>query len=140
MIEDYWDSLDWFCQADINCIFIIPDDWDEVCTSVDGVPLSIDTFTLRCANGWKGYDYNLDMKVENYSDCVAQSCGKDDMKEIVNGTQNNYAFMKRFLLSEGIDCYDVDEGTQLTTGSVFGITAIVILFFLLLVVCMKYIC
>eukprot|EP00550_Attheya_septentrionalis_P004565 CAMPEP_0198287778 /NCGR_PEP_ID=MMETSP1449-20131203/6484_1 /TAXON_ID=420275 /ORGANISM="Attheya septentrionalis, Strain CCMP2084" /LENGTH=221 /DNA_ID=CAMNT_0043985795 /DNA_START=91 /DNA_END=756 /DNA_ORIENTATION=+ len=139
-VEDYWDSVLWVCKADIDCILII-DDWDEVCTSVDGLPLSVDTFTLRCTDtSQKGYKYNLNMQVENYSDCVAQSCGDDDIEEIVNGTQNNYEFIKRFLMSEDIDCYNVDERNQLSTGGVFGLIIFVLLVFFLVLVCMKYMC
>eukprot|EP00978_Attheya_sp_CCMP212_P039858 scaffold211356_cov33-Attheya_sp.AAC.1 len=79
----------------------------------------MDTFSLECSFLNKTLEgITVGMTIENYSECVAQSC-EDEIDEIFY-TEVYMESIKQQLYSRGFNCYGDDDDT-LSTGALVGI-------------------
>jgi hypothetical protein len=105
----------------------IADDWNELCELEDGLSISVDTISLECSFLNKTLEgITVGMTIENFSECVAQSC-EDEIYEIyeIFDTEVYMESIKQQFYSGGLNCYGDDDDNsnddKLSTGALVGI-------------------
>eukprot|EP00978_Attheya_sp_CCMP212_P036260 scaffold163010_cov66-Attheya_sp.AAC.4 len=131
VLQDFWTSVD--LESSMSCNALnqhldctlnldqnITNDWNELCELEDGLSVSVDTFSLECSFRDTTLEgITVGMTIENYSECVAQSC-EDEIDEIFD-TEVYMESIKQQLYSGGFNCYGDDDDDKLSTGALVGI-------------------